>query len=49
MKAAIKHAMKEIRQAAKEREASTPVEVDILPHIAQCYWPLHEDVEAGNH
>ena len=49
MKAAIKHAMKEIRQAAKERGASTPVEVDILPHIARCYWPLHEDVEAGYH
>lgn len=46
----IKSELAELRRAARlKRAASASAEVDILPHIADCYRPVHEDVIAGGH
>lgn len=48
MKAAIKKELAELRNAVKMRGEAADT-VDILPHIAECYRPIHDDVMAGKH
>ena len=46
----IKNELRELRRAARMKQtATTSAAVDILPHIAEVYRPIHEDVSAGLH
>ena len=45
-----KSELAELRKALRLRSAAkSSAQVDILPHIAECYRPIHEDILAGNH
>lgn len=48
MKATIKRELEELKRAVKDRAAGSS-SVDIIPHIAECYRPIHEDIMAGGH
>lgn len=46
----IKSELRELRKAARlKKTATTSASVDILPHIAEVYRPVHEDVVNGAH
>ena len=44
----IRHELQELKKAVRQR-GSTSACVDIVPHIAACYRPVHEDILAGGH
>lgn len=45
-----KSELAQLRKAVRQRGAAkASTKVDILPHIAECYIPVHEDVLAGKH